>query len=51
MNANRAVELHIVGGLLWLLYKSNSTAGAVQEKVNLQEELGVHLHFRKLKFR
>ena len=27
--------------------KSNLTAGAVQEKTNLQEQLGDHLHFRK----
>ena len=29
--------------------KSNSTASAVQVEANLQEELSVHLHFRKLK--
>ena len=28
--------------------KTNSTAGAVQVKANLQEELSVRLHFRKL---
>ena len=30
--------------------KSNSMADAVQLEENLQEELSVHLHFRKLKF-
>ena len=29
--------------------KSNSTAAAIQVKENLQEELSVHLYFRKLK--
>ena len=29
--------------------KSNSTAAAVQVEANLQEELSIHLHFRKLK--
>ena len=28
--------------------KSNSTAGAVEVKTNLQEQLSNHLHFRKL---
>ena len=28
--------------------ESNSTAGAVQVEANLQKELSVHLHYRKL---
>ena len=31
-----------------LIDKRNSTAGAVQVETDLQEELSVHLHFRKL---
>ena len=30
--------------------KRNSTTGAVQENANLQEQLGDHLHYRKLKY-
>ena len=34
--------------VLILRNKSSSTADAVQVAANLQEELSVHLHFRKL---
>ena len=42
------VGVKVTGMGVEVYNKSNSTAGAVQVKANLQEELSIHFHFRKL---
>ena len=48
-NCNCDIQIVERGVLMEIIKTSNLTSAAVQVEANLQEELSVHLHFRKLK--